>query len=136
MTLITVGTVCVSCITAYIALRNNSRQVGSQIFLAYSIRVREIRAKLSEPHVPHHVLLDILYSIYEFYALRKSGLVASSMWRIWEQDIIRLLNTDLFIGEWKDLKPHFDAHPDFVAWVESQHQSAGNVFGALTLAAS
>jgi hypothetical protein len=120
--MITIGTVFVSCVTVYIAVRNNSRQVGSQIFLAYSSRVREIRSSLSEQHVPHHVLLDILYSIYEFYALRKTGLVRFSMWRIWEQDIVRLLNSDRFLGEWKELRTHFDVHPDFVTWVESQQR--------------
>jgi hypothetical protein len=113
---ITIGSVLTSGIAVYIAIRNNSRQVGAHIFLAYSDRIRNLRVTLGENHSPP-ALLEALYIIFEFYSLRRKGFVARSIWSIWEADITRLLNTPSFRREWPGLRDRFEIHPHFVAWV-------------------
>ena len=46
---VTIGSVLTGGIAGYIAIRNNSRQVGAHIFLAYSDRIRNLRVTLGEP---------------------------------------------------------------------------------------
>ena len=118
--LITIGSVITGAIAVYIAIRNNSRQVGAQIFLAYSDRVRGLRVALSEDNYPKQALLETMFIIFEFYSLRRQGYVSNSIWHIWQSDITRLFNTASFLKEWDSIKERFDTHPHFVAWVQSR----------------
>jgi hypothetical protein len=43
---ITAGSILTGAIAVYIALRNNNRQIGAQIFLAYSDRIHKLRNSL------------------------------------------------------------------------------------------
>ncbi len=65
---ITIGSVLTGGIAIYIAVRNNSRQVGAQIFLAYSDRIRALRVALGDENYPPRALLEAMFLIFEFYA--------------------------------------------------------------------
>jgi hypothetical protein len=128
---VTIWSVMVGAIAVYIALRNNSRQLGAQIFLNYSDRIHKLRQTIpldvdvSKPlddirepsHDVRRAISAMYYLIFEFYSLRKHGYVANAIWAIWELDIVRLLNTMAFREEWASIRQHFEIHPDFVRWV-------------------
>ena len=130
--LLTAGSVFVGAIAVYIALYNNSRQLGAQIFLTYSDRVHFIRRSLSPdiynlafPEDPHSELSEesrravgeATFLIFEFYELRRHGYVARRIWQVWEPNIAQLLKTSAFQREWRRLKAEFEIHPHFVRWV-------------------
>jgi hypothetical protein len=119
----------------YIALRSNSRQVGAQIFLAYSNRIHQLRQTLAidvdvyrpfsdatdmDPEA-RRAVVEALYAIFEFYSLRRQGYVATAIWSIWEPDMARLLSTAAFRHEWSLLRQRFETHPHFIAWVAKWH---------------
>jgi hypothetical protein len=114
---ITIGSVLTGGIAIYIAVRNNSRQVGAQIFLAYSDRIRALRVALGDENYPPRALLEATFLIFEFYSLRRKGYVSNAIWSIWESDITRLLNRPSFQREWATISGRFDTHPHFVAWI-------------------
>ncbi|THD63859.1 hypothetical protein [Phenylobacterium sp.] len=115
---VTLATTLVGGIAVYIAVRNNSHQIGVQIFLTYSERVHLVRETLSNESGQKQGLTQALHIVFEFHALRKAGFIAKPIWAIWEADITRLFCTPLFRRHWPDLREGFDTHPDFIAWVE------------------
>jgi hypothetical protein len=121
---ITIGSMLTSGIAIYIAVRNNSRQLGAQIFLTYSDRIRDLRVTLGDDNYSRQTLLEAMFVIFEFYSLRRQGYVANSIWNIWESDITRLLNTASFLQEWSSIKERFDTHPHFVVWVQGRRHAA------------
>ena len=123
---ITIGSVVTGGIAVYIAVRNNSRQVGAQIFLAYSDRIRALRIELGDENYPPRVLLEMMFLIFEYYSLRRKNYVSDAIWSIWESDITRLLNTASFQREWANISERFDTHPHFVAWIH-ERQSAKTI---------
>src|SRR5258708_23214556 len=72
VTLISVG---IAGIATYITVRNNSRQLGAQIFLAYSGRVREIRQAAALDSQDIELTLSATFLIFELYELRRRGYV-------------------------------------------------------------
>ncbi len=134
--LVTIVSVLVGGVAVYIALRNNSRQIGAQIFLTYSSRIHYLReTRLFDVDLHHwprqtdeaenirHAILAAYWVIFEFYSLRRYGFVANSIWKIWEADIVRLLGTPAFQTEWDVIRPHFEVHSHFTAWVNARHGS-------------
>ncbi len=119
----TIGSVLTSGIAIYTAVRNNSRQVGAQIFLNYSDRIRDLRVTFGDGNYSKQALLEAMFVIFEFYSLRRQGYVSNSIWNIWESDITRLLNTDSFSLEWSSIRERFDTHPHFVVWVQSRRHA-------------
>lgn len=119
----TIGSVLMSGIAIYIAVRNNSRQLGAHIFLTYSDRIRDLRVTLGDDNYPKQALLEAMFVIFEFYSLCRQGYVANSIWNIWESDITRLLNTASFLQEWGSMRERFDTHPDFVTWVQGRRHA-------------
>jgi hypothetical protein len=130
--LLTAGSVFVGAIAVYIALYNNSRQLGAQIFLTYSDRVHLIRRSLSPDSYnlafpgdasaelsseARRAVVEATFLIFEFYELRRHGYVARRIWRVWEPNIVQLLRTSAFQREWRRSKAEFEIHPHFVWWV-------------------
>jgi hypothetical protein len=98
--IITNLSVIVGGIAAYIALRSNSRELGAQIFLAYSNRIHLLRQTLAidvdvyrplsdatdlDPEA-RRAAVEALYAIFEFYSLRRQGYVTTAIGSIWEAD--------------------------------------------------
>jgi hypothetical protein len=120
LSFVTVVSVCIAGTATYITVRNNNRQLGAQIFLAYSNRVREIRqaAVLNTPNL--EVTLSATFLIFELYELRRRGYVSSAIWSIWDRDIGDLLRTDHFKAQWDTLRVRLRNHVHFVDWVDAQ----------------
>jgi hypothetical protein len=117
VTLISVG---IAGIATYITVRHNSRQLGAQIFLAYSGRVREIRQAAALKSHDIELTLSATFLIFELYELRRRGYVSSAIWSIWDRDIIDLLRTDHFRAQWSTLELRLRNHVHFIKWVNDQ----------------
>lgn len=119
---ITFGTLLVGACALYVAVRNNSRQLAAQIFLAYSNRVREIRSAVGNDFTKPEAILEAVYLIFEFHSLRRRGYVPTPIWQIWEADMTDLLNTPSFLQLWPSIRPRFENHPHFLTWVAERHR--------------
>jgi hypothetical protein len=120
---ITFGTLLVGAVALYIAVRNNSRQLAAQIFLAYSDRVREIRSAAAYDINKPEAILAVTYLIFEFHSPRRRGYVPKPIWEIWEADITNLLNTPSFLELWPTIRRHFESHRHFLIWVAERHRT-------------
>lgn len=114
---VTLGTVVVSCLAVYTAVRNNGRQLGVQIFLNYSERVQALKHALSRDDTRERALHDLLYVILEFYTLRRKGYVATDIWEIWQADIARFLTSEHVEERWSTIEIAFSAHAEFMDWI-------------------
>jgi hypothetical protein len=131
---ITLGSVLIGAAAIYTAVRNNTRQLGAQIFLAYTSRLHELRQSLSD-EVYHDRLADdgpasvetqrfvrdVVQLVFELHALRRHGYVENKIWRVWDADIDRLLKAPRVRREWPRLQLEYATHPKFVAWVLAKH---------------
>ena len=120
LSFVTLVSVCIAGIATYITVRHNGRQLGAQIFLAYSDRVRELRKAAALDVRDIDVIINATFLIFELYELRRRGYVSSSIWSIWDRDIADLLRTDYFRAQWGMLRPRLHNHAHFVNWVDAQ----------------
>ncbi|RXT43433.1 hypothetical protein [Bradyrhizobium betae] len=125
----TLGTVIVSSIAIYMALRTNNRRLGADIFLRYSDRVSDLRRRLpvaafqgaagdieitaEERRAVH----EIIHSIFELYELKVHGFFPSAIWKIREPDIERLLSLPVFQQELVSLEGRYTRHPRLATWL-------------------
>ena len=130
---VALATLLIGGIAVYIAVRNNSRQLGAQIFLAYSDRLRAVRSAVANDFSRPEALSEATYLVFEFHSLRRRGYIANSIWQIWESDMTDLLNTTAFVELWPKIQPHFENHPHFLAWVAERHRLRGSVPRATSL---
>jgi hypothetical protein len=128
---ITLGSVLIGAAAIYTAVRNNTRQLGAQIFLSYSSRLHDLRRSLSDEHYHDRLtddfdgeasetrrfVSDVVQLVFELHALRRHGYVENNIWRVWEADINRLLRTPGVRREWPILQREYATHPKFVVWV-------------------
>jgi hypothetical protein len=117
---VTVASVGIAVIATYISVRHNTRQLGAQIFLAYSDRVRAIRESAALTTDDFELTLNATFLIFELYELRRRGYVSRAIWSIWDRDIGDLLRTDNFQKQWKTLSARLRNHVHFVNWVNGQ----------------
>jgi hypothetical protein len=120
LSLVTLGSVCIAAIATYITVRHNSQQLGAQIFLAYSGRVREIRQAAALETRDIEVTLSAIFLIFELYELRRRGYVSNAIWSIWDRDIADLLREDDFRAQWDTLRVRLRNHVHFIKWVDDQ----------------
>jgi len=129
LSFVTVGSVCIAALATYITVRNNNRQLGAQIFLAYSNRVREIRQSAVLNTHDLEVTLSATFLIFELYELRRRGYVSKAIWTIWDRDIGDLLRSDNFKAQWETLRERLRNHVHFVDWVDSQQEDIRSRMG-------
>jgi hypothetical protein len=135
---VTLGSVIIGAAAIYIAVRNNSRQLGAQIFLAYSQRIHALRLSISDEAYGNRLVPDLdvelsvesrrvvyqtLQLIFEVHALKRYGYIDKHIWLVWEPDINRLLQSKSVGHEWPRLEQDFATHPRFVDWVKSKQMS-------------
>jgi hypothetical protein len=120
LSLVTLVSVCIAAIATYITVRHNSQQLGAQIFLAYSGRVRELRQANALESRDIDVTLSATFLIFELYELKRRGYVSSAIWSIWDRDIVDLLRTDEFRAQWDTLKISLRNHAHFIKWVNDR----------------
>jgi hypothetical protein len=122
LSLVTLVSVCIAAIATYITVRHNSQQLGAQIFLAYSGRVRELRQASALESRDIEVTLSATFLIFELYELKRRGYVSNAIWSIWDRDIVDLLRTDEFRAQWDTLRIRLRNHVHFIKWVNDKLQ--------------
>jgi hypothetical protein len=122
LSLVTLLSVCIAAIATYITVRHNSQQLGAQIFLAYSGRVRELRQANALESRDIEVTLSTTFLIFELYELKRRGYVSGAIWSIWDRDIVDLLRTDEFRAQWDTLSIRLRNHVHFIKWVNDKLQ--------------
>ncbi|MBP2276094.1 hypothetical protein [Sphingomonas sp. PL20] len=124
----------VGVIAVYTAMRNHTRQLDAQIFLAYSDRLQTVRhmlltellpiwtAELSPDELSRILpgLLQVMHLIHELYELRAQGYVKTRMWAIWSRDIDRFLTTPIVRGLRDEIRLDFHGHGAFLDWIEQR----------------
>src|SRR5258705_1908278 len=120
LSFVTLVSVCIAATATYITVRHNSQQLGAQIFLAYSGRVRELRQANALETRDIEVTLTATFLIFELYELKRRGYVSSAIWSIWDRDIVDLLRTDEFRAQWETLRIRLRNHVHFIKWVDEQ----------------
>lgn len=134
-TIITVVSIAVAVATFIWGVKSYKDQMNAQLFLEFTRRFEEImqsfpedawaaRLNLQEttPESSKKLSLSVLKYMNlcsEEYYLYKKGWLNASIWRIWEAELMRTLQTPLMVREWKTLSREFDAYPAFQAFVEA-----------------
>jgi hypothetical protein len=130
--LMTTGSVAVGATAVYAAIHNHSRQINTQIFLAYSDRLQSIRRSMRSdllstratdvdqsdgPEIPPGAL-ETLHLIFELFELRDQGYVKASIWTVWRRDIDRFLSAPKIRQGREQVRREFEGHHKFIAWME------------------
>ncbi len=135
--LMTAGGVFVGVTAICAAMRNHTRHLNAQIFLAYSDRLQTVRRVLRTDLLPIWTakpspdemarilpsLLQVLHLILELYELKTQGYVKPRMWAIWSRDIERFLATPSALALRAEIRHEFSGHDKFLCWIE-KHQAA------------
>jgi hypothetical protein len=58
----------------------------------------------------------------EFY-LWKKKYVADEVWKIWEDELIRILQSPLLRREWQELESEFQSYPEFLEFVTAAQRA-------------
>ncbi len=116
----------------YTAMHNHSRQINTQIFLAYSDRLQGIRRSMRSdlistrsagsdaaeaPEIPLGAI-EALHLIFELFQLRAQGYVRTSQWNVWCRDIDRFLNAPKIRSGREQIRREFEGHNHFIEWME------------------
>jgi hypothetical protein len=123
--LMTTGSVAVGATAVYAAIHNHSRQINTQIFLAYSDRLQSIRRSMRSDllstratDVDQPGALETLHLIFELFELRDQGYVKASIWTVWRRDIDRFLSAPKIRQGREQVRREFEGHHKFIAWME------------------
>jgi hypothetical protein len=109
-------------------------QIHAQLFLEFTKRFEEVMQSFPKnawsarldidgtlPTKSKELSLSVLRYLNlcgEEYYLYKKGWMNKGIWKIWEAELIRTLQTPLFIREWKNLSREFEAYPAFKEYVD------------------
>lgn len=137
-------------VIAIFTIKSNSdlhrRQMNAEVFMKYAERYEQImscfpedafraRFSLGEELPPPSAQLTLAVLRYlnmsseEFY-LWKKEYVADEVWKIWEDELIRILQSPLLRREWQELESEFQSYPEFLEFVmAAQHAQTAPVPG-------
>jgi hypothetical protein len=141
------ATIAIGGLGVFVALRNQHRQLNSQMFIEFSGRFQELlrlfptdawlanRNPCQPMPPPSQELTDCtLYAmqfIADVYRLHKSGYLSKSLWSLWELEIRRTLAGPVFQREWHGVAAEFAHSLDFVEYINTvtraQRGRASNV---------
>ncbi len=142
ITVITILSVLIALATLISGVSAYKNQMNAQLFLEFTKRFEEVMQ--SFPKNAWSARLDIdgvippkskglslsalryLNLCSEEYYLYKKHWLNKDIWKIWEGELIRTLQTPLFIREWKILSGEFEAYPAFIKYV-NEKQSEINI---------
>ena len=109
-------------------------QRNAQLFLEFTKRFEEVmqsfpqnawsaRLDIEKAPPPRSKALSLGVLRYlnlcseEFYLCEK-GWLHMDIWKIWEDELLRTLQTPLFVREWQHLCREFESYPEFKEYVE------------------
>ena len=116
------------------SVKSFRNQMSAQLFLEFTKRFEDLMesfpknawsARLNSEGVPPRKSKELSLSVLRYlnlcseeYYLYKKGLLDKRIWKIWEKELARTLQTPLFIREWKTLAGEFDSYPKFKEYVD------------------
>jgi hypothetical protein len=130
-------------VIAIFTIKSNSdlhrRQMNAEVFMKYAERYEQImscfpedafraRFSMSEDLPPPSAQLTLAVLRYlnmsseEFY-LWKKKYVADEVWKIWEDELIRILQSPLLRREWQELESEFQSYPEFLEFVKAAQRA-------------
>jgi len=133
----TIISVLVATLAILLSTQASRRQMNVQVFTTYCDRYEKImsefpenafhsRFDLTSVELPERsttltlcILKYLNLSSEEFY-LWKSKYVDDKVWKIWEDEIKRMVKSPLLQREWSFIHKEFDGYPDFKRFVETQ----------------
>lgn len=133
-TIITVISVFIALSTFIWGVTSYRNQMNAQLFLEFTKRFEEVMQSFPKnawsarldidgksPEKSKELSLSVIRYLNlcgEEYYLYKKGWLNKGIWKIWEAELIRTLQTSLFIREWKILSGEFEAYPVFKKYVD------------------
>jgi hypothetical protein len=133
-TILTVLSVLAAVGTLYWGVKSYRNQMNAQLFLEFTKRFEEVMQSFPKNTWPSRLdiegkppakskalslsVLRYLNLCSEEYYLYKKGWLHKEIWEIWEGELIRTLQTPLFLREWKALSSEFESYPKFREYVD------------------
>lgn len=127
----TLVSVVIGIVGVWIGVRIYRRQMNAQIFMAYAERYERIMESFPDFHLRFDIdnppdsdqlrlcILKYLNLSSEEFYMWKSKYLADEVWRIWEHELKRMLQSNLIKNEWKNLRKEFESYPAFLEFVET-----------------
>ena len=128
-----IGTLGVGSVGIFVALRNQHRQLNSQMFIEFSGRFQDLlrlfptdawlaNRNPSQPLPPSSPALTdcTLYTmqfIADVYYLHTGGYVSKNLWTLWEREIKNTLTGPVFQREWVGVSAEFAHNRAFVQYI-------------------
>ena len=129
------GTIAVGTIGILVALRNQRRQLHTQMYIELSKGFQEMlrsfpaeawlaNANPSRPMPPpsREVTESTLYALQfvaNVYYVHKGGYLSADLWKLWERAISKTLAGRIFQREWETLSAEFVYSQDFVNYIDT-----------------
>jgi hypothetical protein len=114
-------------------------QMNAQLFLEFTRRFEEVMQSFPKnvwssrlniegkpPPKSKAVSLSALRYLNlcsEEYYLRQKRWLYRETWEIWERELLRTLQTPLFLREWKTLSSEFESYPEFKEYVDNAQKA-------------
>jgi hypothetical protein len=132
--MIAAGSLMIGVVTFRREVKKHQDQRNAQLFLEFTKRFEEVmqsfpknawpaRLDIEKPPPPRSKALSLSVLRYlnlcseEFYLCEK-GWLHMDIWKIWEDELLRTLQTPLFVREWQHLCREFESYPEFKEYVE------------------
>ncbi len=109
-------------------------QMNAQLFLEFTKRFEEVMesfpknawsTRFNSEGIPPRKSKELSLSVLRYlnlcseeYYLYKKRWLHNEIWEIWEGELIRTLQTPLFIREWQTLASEFESYPKFKEYVD------------------
>ena len=131
-------------VVAIVTIRMNTslhrRQMNAEVFMKYAERYEKVMSEFPSdaihvrfdtendlppisPKLTLAVLKYLNLSSEEFY-LWKRKYVANEVWKIWEHELVRMLQSPLIKREWHKLEQEFISYPEFLTFVADAQKAS------------
>jgi len=138
-TIFTVASILIAIVTFIWGVRSYQNQMNAQLFLEFTKRFEEVMQSFPKNAWPNRLdikgtpppkskalslsVLRYLNLCSEEFYLCKKGWLRQDIWQIWENELVRTLQTPLFIREWKELCREFESYPKFKEYVDTKQKA-------------
>ena len=139
-TILTAIPIAVGVIALIWGIVSYKNQMNAQLFLEFTKRFEEVMQSFPKNTWPSRLNIEgkpppkskalslsalrYLNLCSEEYYLYKKHWLHKEIWKIWENELIRTLQTPLFIREWKTLAGEFESYPEFKEYVDKIQNAA------------
>src|SRR5580693_4594530 len=130
-----VGTLVVASVGIFVALRNQHRQLNSQMFIEFSGRFQELlrlfptdawlaNRNPSQPLPPRSreitdCTLYCFQLIADVYHVHQGRYISRTLWNAWEREIKHILAGRIFRREWEVLALEFSHNDEFQQYINA-----------------